>query len=89
MNNVVDIVSEKDSQNDGAVKETQIDFMKTIEDKKNLKILEGKECVENMDYEGALIAFNKVLFYDKNMALVYAEKAEIYIKLCDFSSAIQ
>ena len=42
-----------------------------------------------MDYEGALIAFNKVLFYDKKIAEVYAEKAEIYIKLCDFSSAIQ
>jgi len=28
------------------------------------------------------------LFYDKTIAEVYAEKAEIYIKLCDFSSAI-
>ena len=42
-----------------------------------------------MDYEGALIEFNKVLFYNKEMPNVYAEKAEIYIKLCDFSSAIQ
>ena len=42
-----------------------------------------------MDYESALIEFNKVLFYDKNIAEVYAEKAEIFIKLCDFSSAIQ
>ena len=30
-----------------------------------------------------------MLFYDKGIAEVYAEKAEIYIKLCDFSSAIQ
>ena len=29
-----------------------------------------------MDYEGALIEFNKVIFYDKNVAQVYAEKAE-------------
>ena len=42
-----------------------------------------------MDYEGALIEFNKVIFYDKNIPEVYAEKAEIFIKLCDFSSAIQ
>lgn len=49
---------------------------------------EGTDCVHNMDYEGALIAFNKVIFYNKKIAEVYAEKAEIYIKLCDFSSAI-
>jgi len=42
-----------------------------------------------MNYERALIEFNKVLFYDKNIGEVYAEKAEIYIKMCDFSSAIQ
>jgi len=42
-----------------------------------------------MDYEGALIEFNKVIFYNKDIPEVYAEKAEIYIKLCDFSSAIQ
>ena len=42
-----------------------------------------------MEYEGALIEFNKVIFYDKNIPEVYAEKAEIFIKLCDFSSAIQ
>lgn len=37
----------------------------------------------------ALVEFNKVLFYDKTIPEVYVEKAEIYIKLCDFSSAIQ
>ena len=41
-----------------------------------------------MDYENALVEFNRVLFYDKEIPEVYAEKAEIYIKLCDFSSAI-
>jgi Tfp pilus assembly protein PilF len=38
--------------------------------------------------EKALVEFNKVLFYDKSIPEVYVEKAEIYIKLCDFSSAI-
>ena len=37
----------------------------------------------------ALVEFNKVLFYDKTIPEVFVEKAEIYIKLCDFSSAIQ
>jgi len=41
-----------------------------------------------MDFDGALVEFNKVIFYDKTIPEVYAEKAEIYIKLCDFSSAI-
>jgi len=38
--------------------------------------------------ETALVEFNKVLFYDKSIPEVYVEKAEIYIKLCDFSTAI-
>jgi len=53
------------------------------------KLESGAKFVQNMDYESALIEFNKVIFYDKNLPEVYAEKAEIYIKLCDFSSAIQ
>lgn len=65
-----------------------MDFGQAIEKKIMQKMQEGTECVQNMDYEGALIAFNKVIFYDKKIAEVYAEKAEIYIKLCDFSSAI-
>lgn len=67
----------------------QLDFGQAIEKKIIEKMQDGQECVHNMDYEGALIAFNKVIFYDKKIAEVYAEKAEIYIKLCDFSSAIQ
>lgn len=66
-----------------------MDFGQAIEKKIMQKMQEGTECVQNMDYEGALIAFNKVIFYDKKIPEVYAEKAEIYIKLCDFSSAIQ
>tara|TARA_B110000305_G_C18771317_1_gene329726 strand:+ start:215 stop:379 length:165 start_codon:yes stop_codon:yes gene_type:complete len=48
----------------------------------------GTKCVTEMDYEAALMEFNKVIFYDKDIPEVYAEKAEIYMKLCDFSSAI-
>ena len=52
------------------------------------KLEQATKCIEQMDFEGALIAFNKALFYNKEIAVVYAEKAEIYTKLCDFSSAI-
>jgi Tfp pilus assembly protein PilF len=44
--------------------------------------------IDQQDYEGALVEFAKIIFYDKNIPEAYAERAEIYIKLCDFSSAI-
>jgi hypothetical protein len=44
--------------------------------------------LEDEDLDKALVDFNKVLFYDKTIPEVFVEKAEIYIKLCDFSSAI-
>lgn len=62
------------------------------------RLHKANDLLEVNDLEQALCEFNKILFYDKNsklMALtsllvpeVYAEKAEIYLKLCDFSSAI-
>ena len=48
----------------------------------------AEQSLEEDDLEQALVEFNKVLFYDKTIPEVYVEKAEIYIKLCDFSSAI-
>ena len=45
--------------------------------------------MEDENLDKALVEFNKVLFYDKTIPEVFVEKAEIYIKLCDFSSAIQ
>ena len=49
----------------------------------------AEEALEDENLEKALVEFNKVLFYDKTIPEVFVEKAEIYIKLCDFSSAIQ
>lgn len=48
----------------------------------------ASDFVEVGDLESALCEFNKILFYDKSIAEAYAERAEIYLKLCDFSSAI-
>ncbi len=59
---------------------------------KEQKIIErlhrANDLIEVNNYEGALVEFQKILFFDKNIPEVYAERAEIYIKLCDFSSAI-
>lgn len=65
------------------------------------RLHKANDCIEINNFEGALIEFNKIIFYDKNskpqyrslsdevlVPEVYAERAEIYIKLCDFSSAI-
>lgn len=49
----------------------------------------AEEALEEENLDEALIQFNKVLFYDKTIPEVYVEKAEIYIKMCDFSTAIQ
>jgi len=52
------------------------------------KLRKAEEALEVDNLDQALVEFNKVLFYDKTIPEVYVEKAEIYIKLCDFSSAI-
>ena len=62
------------------------------------RLHKANDCIEVNNFEGALVEFNKIIFYDKNSKFslcksrivpeVYAERAEIYIKLCDFSSAI-
>ena len=48
----------------------------------------AEQALEEEKLEQALVEFNKVIFYDKTIPEVFVEKAEIYIKLCDFSSAI-
>ena len=53
------------------------------------KLRRAEDALEREDLDQSLVEFNKVIFYDKTIPEVYVEKAEIYIKLCDFSSAIQ
>lgn len=64
------------------------DFNRIKEDKILEKLRRAEEALEGDDLDQALVEFNKVLFYDKTIPEVFVEKAEIYIKLCDFSSAI-
>mmetsp|Transcript_15540 Transcript_15540/g.21059 ORF Transcript_15540/g.21059 Transcript_15540/m.21059 type:complete len:81 (+) Transcript_15540:118-360(+) len=67
----------------------KFDYNQIKEDKILEKLRKAEEALECEDLDTALVEFNKVLFYDKTIPEVYVEKAEIYIKLCDFSSAIQ
>ena len=68
--------------------QSKFDFNQIKEDKILEKLRRAEEALEQEDLDLALVEFNKVLFYDKTIPEVYVEKAEIYIKLCDFSSAI-
>ena len=63
-------------------------FSKIKEEHIFKKLNDAEKCLDKDDLEGALIEFNKVLFFEKTIPDVYVEKAEIFIKLCDFSSAI-
>lgn len=67
----------------------KFDFNAIKEEKILDKLRKAEVALEEENHDQALIEFNKVLFYDKTIPEVYVEKAEIYIKLCDFSSAIQ
>ena len=69
--------------------QSKFDFNQIKEDKILEKLRRAEEALEQDDLDTALVEFNKVLFYDKTIPEVFVEKAEIYIKLCDFSSAIQ
>lgn len=69
--------------------ESRMDFNQIKEEKILEKLRRAEDALEREDLDQALVEFNKVLFYDKTIPEVYVEKAEIYIKLCDFSSAIQ
>ena len=69
--------------------ENRLDFNQIKEEKILEKLKGAEEALERDDLDQALVEFNKVLFYDKTIPEVYVEKAEIFIKLCDFSSAIQ
>lgn len=64
------------------------DFNEAKEQSIMEKLHWANDCIEEGDLEAALSQFNKILFYDKRIPEVYAERAEIYVKLCDFSSAI-
>jgi len=64
------------------------EFSRIRESKILERLRKAESALEQDELEQALVEFNKVIFYDKSIPEVYVEKAEIYIKLCDFSSAI-
>nr|XP_058928545.1 tetratricopeptide repeat protein 16 [Kogia breviceps] len=49
----------------------------------------GHQCLEQEDWEVAVLFFSRGLYLDSQLVEFYALRAEAYIQLCDFSSAVQ
>ncbi|XP_059957816.1 tetratricopeptide repeat protein 16 [Mesoplodon densirostris] len=49
----------------------------------------GQQCLEQEDWEVAVLSFSRGLHLDSQLVEFYALRAEAYIQLCDFSSAAQ
>ncbi|TKC38090.1 hypothetical protein EI555_002022 [Monodon monoceros] len=49
----------------------------------------GHQCLEQEDWEVAMLFFSRGLHLDSQLVEFYALRAEAYIQLCDFSSAAQ
>uniref|UniRef100_A0A8C0CID8 Tetratricopeptide repeat domain 16 n=1 Tax=Balaenoptera musculus TaxID=9771 RepID=A0A8C0CID8_BALMU len=49
----------------------------------------GHQCLEQEDWEVAVLFFSRGLHLDSQLVEFYALRAEAYIQLCDFSSAAQ
>ncbi|XP_006835038.1 PREDICTED: tetratricopeptide repeat protein 16 [Chrysochloris asiatica] len=50
---------------------------------------QGQSCLEQEDWEMAVLFFSRALHLDSTLVDFYALRAEAYIQLCDFSSAAQ
>ncbi|XP_074218376.1 tetratricopeptide repeat protein 16 isoform X5 [Camelus bactrianus] len=50
---------------------------------------QGHQCLEQEDWEVAVLFFSRALHLDSQLVEFYALRAEAYIHLCDFSSAAQ
>ncbi|XP_015449786.1 tetratricopeptide repeat protein 16 [Pteropus alecto] len=50
---------------------------------------QGHQCLEKEDWELAVLFFSRALHLDSQLVDFYALRAEAYIQLCDFSSAVQ
>ncbi|XP_063491866.1 tetratricopeptide repeat protein 16 isoform X2 [Symphalangus syndactylus] len=49
----------------------------------------GQQCLEQADWETAVLFFSRALHLDPQLVDFYALRAEAYLQLCDFSSAAQ
>ncbi|XP_005346773.1 tetratricopeptide repeat protein 16 [Microtus ochrogaster] len=50
---------------------------------------QGHQCLEQEDWENAVLFFSRALHLNPNTADFYVFRAEAFIQLCDFSSALQ
>ncbi|XP_003940651.1 tetratricopeptide repeat protein 16 isoform X2 [Saimiri boliviensis] len=49
----------------------------------------GQQCLEEADWEAAVLFFSRALHLEPQLVDFYALRAEAYLQLCDFSSAAQ
>ncbi|XP_032113209.1 tetratricopeptide repeat protein 16 isoform X3 [Sapajus apella] len=49
----------------------------------------GQQCLEQADWETAVLFFSRALHLEPQLVDFYALRAEAYLQLCDFSSAAQ
>ncbi|OBS69289.1 hypothetical protein A6R68_02199, partial [Neotoma lepida] len=49
----------------------------------------GHQCLEQEDWESAVLFFSRALHLNPNLVDFYVFRAEAFIQLCDFSSALQ
>ncbi|XP_072243345.1 tetratricopeptide repeat protein 16-like [Leuresthes tenuis] len=47
----------------------------------------GKEAMEQFQYEKAIICFSKAIFLQPEQTELYVSQGEVYLQLCDFQSA--
>uniref|UniRef100_A0A8C6QPC8 Tetratricopeptide repeat domain 16 n=1 Tax=Nannospalax galili TaxID=1026970 RepID=A0A8C6QPC8_NANGA len=50
---------------------------------------QGHQCLEQEDWEMAVVFFSRALYLDPKLVDFYVFRAEAFIQLCDFSSAAQ
>ncbi|KAM4577069.1 tetratricopeptide repeat protein 16-like [Odontesthes bonariensis] len=47
----------------------------------------GKEAMEKLQYERAIVCFSKAIFLQPEQTELYVSQGEVYLQLCDFQSA--
>eukprot|EP00357_Protocruzia_adherens_P002335 CAMPEP_0114978836 /NCGR_PEP_ID=MMETSP0216-20121206/4034_1 /TAXON_ID=223996 /ORGANISM="Protocruzia adherens, Strain Boccale" /LENGTH=524 /DNA_ID=CAMNT_0002340089 /DNA_START=865 /DNA_END=2439 /DNA_ORIENTATION=+ len=89
---VSSVVIQSQNNTDNAGVEVSLSELTPLEriqlEKIQTTIQRAKEFDSMGEYEKALAEYSKVQFLDKNNADVYIVKAELYLKMCDFGSAI-
>lgn len=64
------------------------DYDQLKEDKIEERRHAASKYVFNGETEKAILEYNRIIFLDPNNAKMYAERGNLFIKICDLGSAI-